>query len=361
MLRRELRDLGLSGLSEVPGGVLFRGTIADGMRATLWSRIAMRVLLEIGRDRVHGQAQLYAFVRNTPIDTWFGPDSTIAVYATTSDEQFRDSRFAGMKTKDAIVDAVRARYGRRPDVAPKDPDIAVALHLRDGDARLYLDLAGDPLNQRGARSREVDAPLKENVAAALLQYSGWDLRAPLHDPTCGGGTIALEAAMMARNVAPGLSRAMKLERWPVFAKHLAGPWKDLRTEAVDRQRTHRGVIIASDIDRKAVAATRTNLAGAGHLDAVIVREADARLIDPLRGGGFIVFNPPYGERIGGDDREVAALYARLAERMLGFPDHTVALISTTHALAEGFGGAEPTRAVEVLNGKLRCQMMVYAP
>lgn len=362
MLRRELKELGLDGLKEVSGGVTFRGSIVDGLRATLWSRIAVRVLLEIGRDRVTSPEQLYAWVRNLPIDTWFTPDATLAIFARTTDDVFRDHRFAGQKTKDAIVDSVRDRYGRRPDVEPKDPDIAVALHIRDGDARFYLDLAGKPLNQRGNRARDVDAPLKENVAAALLQYAGWDKRAPLHDPTCGSGTIPIEAALMALDAAPGGNRMMGLERWPVFAKHLAEPWEALREEARQRRKSSlRGVIIASDRDKKAVLATRTNLAAANLTEAVIVRQADAREVEPLRGGGFLVFNPPYGERIGGDEAKVASLYDALAARMLAFEDHTVALISTARALAEGFGGAEPNREVDVLNGSLPCKMMVYLP
>lgn len=360
MLRHELKDLGLDSLSEVPGGVTFKGTLRDGMRATLWTRIGQRVLLEIGRGRVNGGDQLYGFVRSLALPAWFDADSTLAVFAATKDCGFQDDRFAGQKTKDAIVDAMRAKYRRRPDVDPKNPDVSVTLHAKMGHARLYLDLAGGPLHIRGARIRDVDAPVKENLAAALLQYAGWDGRRPLHDPTCGGGTIAIEAAGIAANAAPALGRPLGFERWPGYAEFFEPAWMELVDEAEQVAKPSvRGVIIASDIDKKAVRATRANLAAAGFLDDVVVRMADARETPALRSGGHFVFNPPYGERIGGTDEKVAALYDEIAARLLAYDDHTVALISTENALAEGFGGAEPTRGVGVLNGKLRCQMLVY--
>lgn len=360
MLRRELEHLGFEGLTQVPGGVMFRGAIGDGMRATLWSRIAMRVLMEIGRGTVRTQTDLYDFVRSCPLDAYFNADATLAVFASASNTEFRDSRFVGLKTKDAIVDAMRDRYGRRPNVAPRDPDIPVVIHIHGTDARIYLDLAGKPLNMRGYRSKDVDAPLKENIAAALLQYAGWDGRAPLHDPTCGGGTIVSEAAQIALDAAPALDRELAFVRWPLYGRYLAESWGVLVDEARQRRKSSiRGVIIGSDNDRDAIAATRTNLALAGVLDDVTIRKADARKVDAIRGGGFFVFNPPYGERIGGDDEEVQRLYAALAERMLAFDNHTVALISTREALREGFGGAEPTRETDVLNGKLDCRMLVF--
>ncbi len=359
MLRRELKAIGLSGLSEVPSGVTFKGTLSDGMRATLWTRIGMRVLLEIGHGKINGGDDLYDLVRSLALPMWFTADATIAVFAATIDCGFRDDRFASHKTKDAIVDAMRAKYHRRPNVDAKNPDVSVSVRAAAGDAHIYLDMAGGPLSRRGHRVRDVDAPVKENLAAAMLQYSGWDGRRPLHDPTCGGGTIAIEAAGIAVNAAPALGRQLGFERWPRFHQ-FEGEYTELLDEARQvRKPALRASIVASDIDKEAVKATRNNLAAAGFLDDVVVRKADARETTALRGGGHIVFNPPYGERIGGDDEDIAGLYNDLAARLLGFDDHTVALISTTHALQDGFGGAEPTRAVDVKNGKLRCRMLVY--
>ena len=362
MLRRELRDLGLSGLKEVPGGVVFKGPFADGMRACLWSRISMRVLMLLGRGETRGGHDLYDLVRSLPLSAYFDADATLRVFARENDSRFNDSRFIGLKTKDAIVDEMRDRHGRRPDVDSKNADIDVVVHVHGTDTNVYLDLAGKPLFMRGTRTRDVDAPLKENVAAALLQFSGWNKKRPLHDPTCGGGTIAIEAAGMAMDRAPGLGRTMGFEKWPLYVEHLDDAWTELVTEADERRRDKlRGVIIASDIDKKAVGATRANLAAAELLDDVIVRRADARKVEALLGGGFFVFNPPYGERIGGDDGKVAELYLAIAERLFGFDDHTVSLISTERALEDDFAGAEPTRACNVLNGKLRCRMLTYEP
>lgn len=342
---------------EVPGGVTFRGPIALGLRATLWSRIAMRVLMSIGSGPAEGPNPLYASTRALPLLQWFTPRHTISVHARVADVALSHSKYAALKVKDAIVDTLRDRFGSRPSVAP-DPDIDVVVHVRDGVAYFYLDLAGAPLNQRGYRRRDVEAPLKENVAAALLRYSGWDGRAPLHDPTCGSGTIAIEAASIATDLAPGLSRGFRFERWPHFAA-LEATWTALRAEAQERRRPQlRGAIVASDRDPKAVAATRTNLGVAG-FQGVIVRQADARDVAPLLGGGYFVFNPPYGERIGGSDEAVGKLYDALGERMMSTPGHTAALITTASAL-RGHFAPRPVRVARVLNGPLRCEMAVFA-
>ena len=188
----ELRDLGLEHVEELRGAVRFRGSIEDAMRVCMWSRVGMRVMLELGRDRIRNDQQLYASVRSLPLSNWFGPDHTIAVFARTSGRQFRNSRYVALKVKDAIVDDVRDRVGRRPNVDPKSPDLSVSVHISGQDVSYFIELHGQPLNQRGYRVRDVEAPLKETLAAALLRLSGWDGEAPLHDPFCGAGTIIIE-------------------------------------------------------------------------------------------------------------------------------------------------------------------------
>jgi putative N6-adenine-specific DNA methylase len=357
-LTQELVEFGLAA-TQVPGGATFRGSISDGMRAALWTRIGMHVLMQIGRADVTCGNDLYDAVRRLPLDDWFDADATIAIHSRINDSKFRDSRFVGQKSKDAIVDAMRERYGRRPDVDAKNPDVGVTIHVHGTAGRFYLDLAGESLHKRGYRVRSVDAPAKENVAAALVQFSGWDRKKPLHDPTCGSGTIAIEAALMALDAAPALDRAMGFERWPPFARFEA-QWKTLVEEARERRKPKlRAAIIASDTDREAVNATKANVAAAGLRGSVVVRSADACEAEPLLGGGFFVLNPPYGERIGGDDAEMARLNEKLADRLLGVEGHTTAILSLKRWFEGGFGGIETPEFVDCLNGTLRCRMGLF--
>lgn len=357
LLAEELRELGFDSARRVQGGVVIEASLRDGMRACLWSRIGQRVLLFIGRRRVRDQRELYDATRSLPLSDWFHPDRTFAVYARTSDnEALHHSKFVALKVKDAIVDDVRQGTGRRPDINTFDPDLGVTVHIHGEDARYYLDMVGRPLNQRGYRVREVEAPAKETLAAALLRFSGWAPPKPLHDPTCGSGTIAIEAAMIATNTAPNGERDFAFERWPL-PRALEGALEQLRQQARDARVPYRGVIIASDRDKDAVQATRANVAAAGFADRVIVRQADARDVEPLLGGGWFICNPPYGERIGGDDEQIEKLYDRMASQFAQASDNPVAMLGMRGELQPHFGAAD--HCLDVLNGKLRCEFSVW--
>lgn len=357
LLADELRELGHPPVRMVRGGVVVEGSLRQGMRLCLWSRIGQRVLLFIGRRRVHDARDLYAATRSLPLADWYTPDRTIAVWASSSDnEQLRHSKFVALKVKDAIVDDVRQRTGVRPDVEAFDPDLAMTVHLHGEDARFYLDMAGKPLNQRGYRVRDVEAPAKETLAAALLRFSGWAPPRPLQDPTCGSGTIAIEAGLIATNTPPGFRRSYAFERWPL-PPELAGAMDELRAEAKAARVNYRGVIVASDRDRDAVNAARANVAAAGLADLVIVRQADARDVEPQLGEGWFVCNPPYGERIGGDESSIEKLYDSMASQFALCPDNPVAMLGLRDELQPHFGAAD--RTLHVLNGKLRCEFSVW--
>ncbi len=329
------------------------------MRVALWTRIGMHVLMQIGRADVNTGNSLYDAVRRLPLFDWFNADSTIAIHSRIHDTAFNDTRFVGHKTKDAIVDAMRDRYGRRPDVNPKDPDIGVTVHIQGEAGRFYLDLAGESLHRRGYRVRSVDAPAKENVAAALIRFSGWNKKRPFHDPTCGSGTIPIEAALMALDAAPGLRRKMGFERWPAFS-HFESQWKELVDEAEQRRKPKlRPAIIGSDRDREAVNATRANASSAGLRGLLTVKNEDVRDTKPLLGGGHFVFNPPYGERIGGEEDKIRRLYDKMADKVLGVEDHTTAILTLQSWFEEGIGGIETPEYIDCLNGKLRCRMGLF--
>src|SRR5664279_5463864 len=262
-LRRELVALRIRGPRGATGGVSFDGTLMDGMKVCLHSRVGMRVLLEVAAFEASDAEELY---QNTHAIDWtdlVGRGMTIAVQATTLDNpKLSHSGFAALKVKDAVVDMLRDKRGERPDVNARDPDVSLVLHLRGSDARLYVDLAGEPLHRRGYRVAMVDAPLKESLAAAVLCLGGVAADRPFIDPMAGSGTLAIEHALAARNIAPGLHRRFGFERWATPEQGRI--WESLRKGARESVRaTAPCPILARDVDKLAIAAARKNAEAAG--------------------------------------------------------------------------------------------------
>ena len=276
-LRDELRELGLPGVRADRGGVHFEGGLGEGALACLASRIAVRVLYELGSfDAADGDA-LYDGVRGVDWRAYLTADRTLAVRASCRSSALTHTQFIAQRTKDAVVDQLRGRTGERPSVDLADPDVALFVHLVRDRATLYVDLAGEPLHRRGYRRRNVTAPLKETLAAAILRLSGWDRRSPLLDPMCGSGTIAIEAALWAAGVAPGLARPrLGLERWAMHDEAGARAMADLRARLREPARREAPSIVASDHDPAAIEATTENARAAGVSISVLRRSLVAR-------------------------------------------------------------------------------------
>lgn len=357
LLADELRELGAREVAEVPGGVRFEAPLLTAMRICMWSRIAMRVLLYLGRCEIRHERDIYSAVRDLPLTQIFDADRTISMHAHTRGTVVKNSNFASLLAKDAVCDAMRDKYGRRPSVDPQAPDISFAVHVIDSTARFYLEVQGEPLNQRGYRQREVIAPVKETIAAALLRFSWWNGKKPLHDPFCGSGTIAIEAAMIATDTAPGLRRErFGFERWPRFDEVREG-WNSIRDEARQRaQKNLRGVIIGSDADRNAIAAARVNARNVG-IEGIIFRQQDGRTVEPLIGGGTFVTNPPWGERLDPKEGSLEALYVRFGESLAACPGHSAAVFAPSSALKHI--GLKPVASRRVFNGPIECRMSVF--
>jgi len=355
-LRDELRELRLRGVRADRGGVHFEGGLADAARACLWSRVAARVLLEVARfEALDGEA-LYAGVRAIDWSEWMTPRTTLAVRAACRSGRLTHSQFIAQKTKDAIVDALREAAGARPSVDRDDPDVAVAVHIVRDDATVYLDVGGASLHERGWRARSGPAPLRENLAAAVVRLSGWDRRSPLLDPMCGAGTLAIEAAAWAHRVAPGLSRArFGLERWADHDDAARAAMRELREQARDAR-----VVVgpdvpsirATDIDERALARTRENARAAGV--ALVVERGDARSIAPLVPAGTVVTNPPYGQRLEAD----LELFEDMARSFRALHGHTIAVLTGTPAIAQAMKRG-PDRWWALYNGPIECRLLVY--
>jgi putative N6-adenine-specific DNA methylase len=353
-LRDELRELRLGRVRADRGGVHFEGELDDAARACLWSRTAVRVLLEMARFEAGSEAGLYEGARAIDWSAWLTPRTTLAVRATCRSSRLTHSQFVAQKTKDAVVDALRDRFGARPSVDREDPDVGIAVHLAKDIATLYLDVGGSSLHERGWRERAGVAPLRETLAASILRLSGWDRQQPLVDPMCGAGTIAIEAAAWSRRIAPGLGRErFGFERWASHSETERRTTAQLREEARAARLTEGPPILASDADERTLALARENARAAGV--RLVLARRDVRELEPLAPPGFVVTNPPYGERLAADD----SLYLDLARALRRMRGHTAALLAGTPAIARAMG-REPERWWILYNGPIECRLLVYS-
>ena len=297
--------------------------------------------------------------------------TTLAVEASVGSSAITHSGYAALKVKDAAVDALREKLGARPDVDAKDPDVRIVLHLARDEATLSLDLAGAPLHRRGYRAVTTEAPLKETLAAAVLALGGADPALPFVDPLAGSGTLAIEQALRARRIAPGLSRAFGFQRWPAYRGGPQSAWDRMKEEARALALPRAPApIVARDLHPKAVLAARRNVEAAGVAGDVVVEQGDARELVPRFGAGTIAANPPYGERLMGGDAEaspgearvqlkkLAGFYRGLAEMLARHSGWTALLLSGNPLLQR----AVPLRAEidhRLWNGPLEVHLLKY--
>ena len=301
----ELRVLGAKNVKEARGGASFEGPPAMAYRACLWLRAANRVLYPISKFTAADDASLYAGIQRMPWENDLSPDGSLAVDFTGSSAGITHTQYGALRVKDAIVDRLRDKFGRRPDVDREQPDLRINCHLHRDIATVSLDLSGDSLHQRGYRRASVAAPLKENLAAGLLLKCGWPKIAQAGgsfvDPMSGSGTLVIEAALMAGDVAPGLLR----DYWGFsgWLKHDHELWKKLVEEARARQaagRAQKLVILGYDHDAKAILSAQQNARAAG-ISPMLRFEHKSLEQNQLPEGlqpGLVVTNPPYGERLG---------------------------------------------------------------
>jgi putative N6-adenine-specific DNA methylase len=354
-LRDELRELRIPLVRADRGGVHFGGRFEDAMRACFESRIAMRILWRRGSfDAPDGEA-LYEAVRAIDLSDVLDPKLTLSVTATVKNGPLTHSGFVAQKTKDAIVDAQRARFGARSDVERDDPDVRVVVHIVGTSAELLLDLSGEALHRRGYRGESLRAPIKETLAAAMLRIAGWDRARPLIDPMCGSGTIAIEAALWARRIAPGLlGRRYGFQRWLLYGAHEKDAMIALRERAKERllPASQAPSIMALDYDEAAVALTK-KLAKRAAVE-LHVQRLDVRDFMGTEPAGHIVTNPPYGIRL----ERGESFDLELARTLSALPaGHRVSVICEDTQLARAMGPPEQEHAL--WNGNLECRLFTW--
>ena len=364
LLAAELTDLGATAVRTVRGGIAFQGPLELAYRACLWSRTASRVLLPLAEFAAADANALYAGLHELPWEDHLSPTGTLSVEFSGGGPGIDHSHYGAQRVKDAIVDRFRARCGRRPSVDARQPDLRIHARWRDGQVAISLDLSGDSLHRRGYREATVTAPLKETLAAALLLKAGWPAIAAaggsLLDPLCGSGTLAIEAAWIAGDQAPGLLR----ERWGFsgWLGHVPALWNRLLAEARERRDAGRAripLIRASDRDPKAVRAALINAGRAGVADRLQIERRDWSAVEPPPGPpGLLIANPPYGERLGEQD-ELSDLYAQLGDRLkTRFAGWRAALFAGNPEQGKRMG----LRAVKTNvfhNGPLECRLLQF--
>ena len=340
------------------GGVSFAGSFEDGMKVCLWSRVAMRVLLEVAAFPAPHAEALYAGARAIPWTDHLDTRTTFAVSASVQDNQhLRHSGFAALKVKDAVADALRERLGARPDVSTEDPDVALFLHLRGPEARLFLDLAGEPLHRRGYRVAMTEAPLKETLAAAVLALGRVDPALPFVDPMAGSGTLAIEQAMAARRLAPGLERSFGFQRWPRFATGPDRIWASLvKTARQSALPAAPAPIIARDLAPEAIAAARRNAEAAGVARDITFQTGDIGDLAITAPAGTVCFNPPYGERLAPADLD--ELYRNISRRLRRMPGWAAVILNGNPLLARAMGG-QPELSHKLWNGPIEVRLLRY--
>jgi 23S rRNA (guanine2445-N2)-methyltransferase / 23S rRNA (guanine2069-N7)-methyltransferase len=365
LLAGELRGLGLNVTREHPAGVSFTGTIRDGYLACLASRMASRVLLTLGSVPLDSPETLYEAIRAQPWEEHLAPEGSLAIDVVGQGPTWlRHTQFAAQKSKDAIVDRFREHSGARPSVDFGNPDLRLNLSLMRDRASLAIDLSGEPLHRRGYRQSGVEAPLKENLAAALLTRCGWPAIAAaggaFADPMCGSGTLVIEAALMAADVAPGLLRRhFGFERW---RQHRSDVWEDLRAEALARRRPEAvapGRFRGYDRDQGAIRAALANSGRCGVGDNIAFERRDlAQCPKATEQHGLVLVNPPYGVRLE-DVSTLEPLYGLLGSTLMDcFPGWEAGVFTGHPPLGRALR-LRAYRSHTFFNGPIECRLLRF--
>lgn len=373
LLATELKNLKAKRVRPLKGGVAFFGTVREAYRTCLWSRVASRVLLVLARVDASDAEALYAGAKTVDWTAHVGEGASIAVYAHGMNDNLRNTQFTAVKVKDAVCDRLREERGSRPDVHSKRPDVAIDVAVRSEKATISLDLSGEPLHRRGYRTDGVqtEAPLKETLAASIVLAAGWESAAcaggAFVDPMCGSGTLLVEAAMIAADMAPGIMR----DYWGFsgWALHDADLWGALVDEADDR--LARGLeamvrIVGTDIDEKSVQIARENAKRAGLAGYVDIHVADAACLGDVLGvgavtgdaPGLVAVNPPYGSRLS-SEAQLPAVYAALAKGVSAVPDGWTLAVITPDETIDAALGLVPYETVALYNGPLPAELRLY--
>ncbi|MGS1106117.1 THUMP domain-containing protein [Achromobacter anxifer] len=355
-LTAEMQALGFEDAQAGRAGCSFTADWAGVQRANLYSRLATRILVQVAHAEISHEDDILDLARDTPWERWFGAEQTLRVDTSAIKSPVQSLQYCNLRAKDGICDRLRELEGERPSIDTVRPDARVHLFLTGHTATLYLDTSGESLFKRGWRLDKGEAPLRENLAAGMLALAGWDPAAPLLDPFCGSGTILIEAAWIALGVPPGISRPFGFER---LRGHDAYRWRDLKDDARSRILPQLDApLVGYDLDPQAIEFARNNAERAWLTeDSIRFEVGDARHVTAPADHGWIVTNPPYGERMGTEqDADLWRDWATCLKRnFAGWQLHVI----TSDLTLPNQLRLKPKRRVPLHNGSLDCRLFGF--
>jgi len=355
ILAKELQMLGAQDVEQGVRMVSFMGDKGFMYKANIALRTALKILKPIYGFRAFNEQSLYKGIQGIDWSQYLNPNQSFVVDVTLHSEQFNHSQFVALKTKDAIVDQFRDRYGKRPDVDKDYPDLRINIHIHNDQCSVALDSSGGPLNQRGYRTATNIAPINEVLAAGMLLLSGWDGQGDFLDPMCGSGTLLAEAAMIACNIPANLNRKeFAFEKWNDWDNDLF----DTITDALMKKvREFHYTIKGYDKAPSAVMKAKDNIKNANLDEYITISQEDFfRTEKETRGPLHMVFNPPYGERL---DIDLERFYREIGDTLKQSYPGTNAWFITANLEALKFVGLKPSRKIKLFNGKLETRFVKY--
>ena len=355
-MAEELAALGAGEITAAEGGVGFSGPLPVAYAANLQSRIASRVLWQVGTARYRSEDDVYRGVNALDWPQLFDGALTIRVNVSAIRSPLNSLDFITLRIKDGVCDRFRSQTGIRPSVDTAQPDVRIHAFLGTDRFTLYLDTSGEPLFKRGARQSAGEAPLRENLAAGILKLSGWTPDVALLDPMCGSGTFLIEALQIAHGIAPGARRNFAFEKLRSFDET---EWSSIKAAAESRPAPNPSpAIYGSDLYGDALKRARVNLAAAGFADAVSLKQANMLEISAPSTQGVLVANPPYGVRLGEQD-ELASFYPQLGDVLKKKFAGWRAYVFTADMRLPKLIGLSPSKRIPLYNGALECRLYEF--
>ena len=356
VLAQELIELGANDVLIERRAVSFKGDKALLYRANLCLRTAIRILVPIASFKAKDTDALYKQVKSLDWSRYMTADTTFIVDATVYSETFRNSRFVTYRAKDAIADFWMEKANKRPSVSTQEPDMIINVHVANEQVTVSLDSSGESLHKRGYRVATTEAPISEVLAAGMLLMAGWKGQSDFYDPMCGSGTLLIEAALIARNIAPGVFRkSFAFEKWQDFDAEL---WSDIyNDDSAEREFNHR--IYGSDASFYAIRQAEKNIKSAGVQKDIELKQIRMEEIKNDQNiNALVMLNPPYGERLK-SNKEMEDLYGAIGSTLKHQFTGATAWIISSNAAAMKCIGLKPSRKYHLLNGELDCQFNQY--
>ncbi len=351
ILAGELQELGAKNIELLNRAVAFEGDKKLLYAANYRCRTALRILVPISHFSIETEQDLYTEIKSIRWEDYLGNGNTIAINSTVTSSVFTHSHYVSLRAKDAIVDRFREKTSERPSVDIDNPDFRINVHIYKDEVSVSFDSSGASLHKRGYHVSNAEAPLNEVLAAGMILLSGWDAQSNFIDPMCGSGTLLIEAAMIAMNIPAGESREeYGFMRWKDFDDEL---WEEVQNDALEQQRTFEHKIIGSDISEHNLRSAHANLKQAELTKNVTLKISPFQEMTPPEGGGVMITNPPYGERIKVED--IVSLYQDLGDVLKQKYKGYKAWVISSDLMALKKIGLKPMKKYILFNGQLECR------